>query len=145
MSATKLAFFLTLSTLIPLAHAEDLTIKNAWVRATVPGQPVAAAYMDITSQQSATVIKVETPKAAKAEIHSMKMENGVMRMSEVPSLPLPAKETVKLTPGGYHLMLMGLKEPLKPGDQVPIRLTVKDAHNKERQVSVDAPIKNLTN
>src|SRR4051812_46172438 len=74
MSATKITAWLALSGLISLAHAEDVAIKNAWVRATVPGQPVAAAYMEITSPKPAALIKVETPMASKAEIHSMKME-----------------------------------------------------------------------
>jgi len=145
MPATKITAWLALTGLISLAHAEDIAIKDAWVRATVPGQPVAAAYMEITSEKPAALIKVETTAASKAEIHSMKMENGVMRMGAMPSLPLPAKETVRLAPGSYHLMLMGLRQPLKPGSTVTFRLTVKDEHNQEWLLSVDAPVKNLTN
>ena len=123
------------------ADGATVAVQNAWVRATVPGQDVAGAYMEITSAAPARLIKVETPDAQLAEIHSMRMENGIMRMQALESLTLPAKETVKLAPGGYHLMLIGIKRALKPGDKVPISLTVAVPQGKATQVLVQATVR----
>lgn len=123
-------------------EAKDIAIKNPWVRTPVPGQQVAAAYMDIVAAQAARLVKVETPAAAKAEIHSMTMDHGVMHMRPVTALPLPKGAPVKLAPGGgYHLMLTGLKQPLKAGDNVALRLTVQTADGKSITVPVNAPVK----
>jgi len=71
----------------------------------------------------------------------MKMENGVMRMRGVDALPLPAGKTVKLEPAGYHLMLMGLQHPLRPGDNVSIKLTVDRPGGQRTQITVNAPVR----
>ncbi|MBA2689606.1 MAG: copper chaperone PCu(A)C [Burkholderiales bacterium] len=125
------------------AEGKTVEIKNAWLRATVPGQQVAAAYMEIRSATAATIVKVETTAAKVAEIHSMKMEDGVMRMQHMASLPLPARKIVKLSPGGHHLMLTGLKQPLKVGDKVPIKLTVKGADGRPTVLAVNALVKKI--
>ena len=140
----RLAFILFfLSAGASLASPDNTSVKvtGAWVRATVPGQPVAGAYMEITSAKTTTLVKVETPIANMAEIHSMKMENGVMRMQAMASLPLPANKTVRLSPGGDHLMLMGLKRQVKPGEKAPIRLTMKDDAGREETILVDFIVK----
>lgn len=137
LAAAALGLGLSLS----WADGATVTVQNAWARATVPGQDVAGAYMEITSTVPARLIKVETPDAKLAEIHSMRMENGVMRMQALESLALPAKETVKLAPGSYHLMLIGIKRPLKPGDQLPISLTVAGPEGKTGKVLVQATVR----
>ena len=123
------------------ADAPGVTIANAWVRSTVPGQEVAGAYMEITSTKDTRLVKAETPVAKLVEIHSMTMEGGVMRMQAMEALPLPAKEAVKLAPGGYHLMLVGIKQQLKPGDQVAVTLTVEDSAKKTSAVIVQMKVR----
>ncbi|MEW5943688.1 MAG: copper chaperone PCu(A)C [Pseudomonadota bacterium] len=120
---------------------QPLKVENAWVRATAPGQEIAGAYLDITSAAAARLVKVETPAAAAAEIHSMTMNDGVMEMRRIDGLELPAGQTVRLAPGGYHVMLVGLKKPLKPGDGVRLRLTVERANKSKTTVQVTAAVK----
>lgn len=127
--------------LLVWADAPGVSISNAWVRSTVPGQEVAGAYMEITSAKDARLIKVETPVARMAEIHSMKMENGVMRMQALEALTLPARTTVKLVPGGYHLMLVGIRQPLKAGSSVPLALTVREADGRTSVIDVNTPVR----
>ena len=123
------------------ADAGSVTVHNAWVRSTVPGQEVAGAYMEITSAKEARLIKVETPVARMAEIHSMKMENGVMRMQALEALTLPARTTVKLVPGGYHLMLVGIRQQLKAGSSVPLALTVREDDGRTSVIDVNTPVR----
>jgi periplasmic copper chaperone A len=137
-------FFLSAGATLASPDNTSVKVTGAWVRATVPGQPVAGAYMEITSAKAATLVKVETPIASVAEIHSMKMENGVMRMQAMALLPLPANKTVRLSPGGDHLMLMGLKRQVRPGEKAPIRLTVKNDAGREQTILVDFEIKEET-
>lgn len=93
-------------------------IQDAWIRQTSAGQEVGAAYMTLSSTQNVTLIGVESDVTKSVEIHSMSMENGVMKMRMLDTLPLQANKPYKLAPGGFHLMLFDLKKPLKIGDQV---------------------------
>lgn len=119
---------------------EPARIENAWVRATVPGQQVAGAFMDITSPLPARLVKVESPLGA-AEIHSMALRDGVMEMRRVEALELPAGQTVRLAPGGYHIMLIGLKSPLKAGSKVPLALTMENADKTKTTRRIEAIVK----
>ena len=123
-------------------HAQ-VAITRPWVRATAPGQKVAAAYMEIKSTGPATLISVASPVAGMAEVHETTMENGMMKMRPVERLALPAGKTVELKPGGYHIMLMGVARPLKPGDTVPISLTIETPDRKRRSVEVAAKVTGL--
>jgi copper(I)-binding protein len=105
--------------------AETVTISNAWVRAPAPGQKVAGAYMDVISARAAALVGVTSPVAASAELHTMTLEAGVMKMRPVESIDLPARKPVKLAPGALHVMLVDLKGPLKEGDRVPLVLSVR--------------------
>ncbi len=105
--------------------AADITVKHAWARATVPGQPVSGAFLEITAGKAAVLTGASSPAAAMVEVHEMKMEGGVMKMRQLDKLPLPAGQTVALKPGSYHLMLMQLKAPLKVGEQLPLVLHVE--------------------
>jgi copper(I)-binding protein len=119
-----------------------LKVENAWVRATVPGQAVAGAFMDVTSSVSGRLVKVESPVAATVQIHSMAMKNGVMEMRELPEgLELTANKKIALAPGGYHIMLMDLKKQLKAGDTVPLTLTVEAADKTKSTTQINAPVK----
>ena len=104
------------------AQAEGITVSGAWVRGTVQGQTATGAYMQLKSADGATVVGVESPAAGIVEIHEMRMDGNTMRMRGVEKLELPAGRAVELKPGGYHVMLMDLKAPLKKGETVPITL-----------------------
>jgi copper(I)-binding protein len=112
--------------------AQDVTVSDAWVRATAPGQDSAAVSMNITSAHEAKLVAVTVrPEvAAAAEIHTMKHENGMMMMRKVDSLALPAGHEVALG-AGDHIMLVGLKHALQPGDRVPLKLTVESGKHQQ--------------
>jgi copper(I)-binding protein len=121
--------------------AEGIQVSDAWVRATVPGQEVAGAYLSLRSETAAKLVKTESPVADSAAIHSMSMKNGVMEMRELTELALPAGKTVKLAPGGFHIMLIDLKKPLKAGETVPLKLTIRQRDNKLSIVEVQAEVR----
>jgi copper(I)-binding protein len=116
------------------AAAQPVTVSDAWVRAPAPGQRIAAAYMELTSRTSMVLVAVSSTAAAAAELHSTTVEAGVMKMRPVGRIELPGSQAVKLAPGGLHLMLVDLKQPLKPGDKVPLTLTVQRPDASSRSV-----------
>lgn len=121
--------------------AEAVNVGNAWARATAPGQKAAGAYMEIISAADAALVGVETPVAARAELHSMSMDGGVMRMRALEKIDLPARKAVKLAPGGFHVMLLDIKQPLKAGDKVPLTLTVRGAGAALSTIKVEAEVR----
>jgi periplasmic copper chaperone A len=104
----------------------NVKITDSWVRANAPGQSVGAAYMTLDSPQDSTLVYVETSAAGSVEIHSMRMENNVMKMRMLEELPLKAGKPERLAPGGFHLMLFDLTTPLKAGEKVDFKLCFKD-------------------
>jgi periplasmic copper chaperone A len=137
--------FLTLIGLTILLSAceqnHGVAIMDNWVRANAPGQKVGAAYMTLLSAQDSTMVKAEADIAGSVEIHSMSMENGVMKMRMLEELPLKAGKMEKLAPGGFHLMLFDLKKPLTAGESVNFTLSFKDAAGNTTQQQVTLPIK----
>ena len=121
----------------------DVTVKEAWVRGTIPGQKVTGAFMQLTSTADAALVDASSPSARFVEIHEMKKEGDVMKMRAIDKLALPAGRSVTLTPGGYHMMLFDLKAPLKAGDVVPLTLTFEDAAGKRSTAEVKATVKPL--
>lgn len=121
--------------------AGEVDVVQAWVRTTAPSQQVAGAYLQITSAVPAKLIAASSPVAGSVEIHSMRMEGGIMKMQQLQDLDLPANKPVKLEPGGLHLMLLDLKTPLKPGDRVPLRLTVQRANQSRLEMEVRAEVR----
>ncbi len=119
----------------------EVAITDSWVRENAPGQSVGAAYMTLNSPKDSTLVKVETPVAGTVEIHSMSMENNVMKMRMLKELPLKAGTPEKLAPGGFHLMLFDLKTPLKAGKNAVFRLSFKDNAGNITQQNVSMPIK----
>lgn len=117
--------------------ANHIVVNKAWVRTTVPGQAVASAYMDITATEAARLVAVRTPISPKAEIHSMQMDGSIMRMRQLSTLDLPKNSEVRLKPGGYHLMLMKLKKPIKVGDNIPLTLVI-ETQGKRELITVQA-------
>lgn len=129
-----------------VAHAHsfklgELTIHHPYARATAPGQPAGAAYLSIRNAASADdkLVSVAADVSAGVELHEMKMEGSVMRMRELRALDLPGGKTVELKPGGLHIMLMGLKAPLKQGDKFPLKLTFEKAGEVTVTVNVEGP------
>ena len=122
------------------ASAEAVRITHAWARASVPGQKATGAFMTLTANAPLQLVGVTSPVAGVAEVHEMARDGDVMRMRAVPALALPAGKAVELKPGGYHLMLMDLKQPLKAGDTVPLTLTLRDAQGRESRTDVQVPV-----
>lgn len=121
----------------------QVTVKDPWVRATVAQQKATGAFMQITSPKAARLVEVRSSAAGVTEIHEMTMNNNVMRMRAVGTLDLPAGKTVELKPGGYHVMLMDLKEPVSEGQKVPVSLVFEHADGKRETVDVQAPVRGL--
>jgi copper(I)-binding protein len=110
--------------------AGDLVITQPWSRATPSGAKVAGGYLTIENKGSAPdrLVSGAGDVAGKVEIHEMAMNNGVMTMRPLDKgLTIEPGKTVKLAPGGYHLMLMDLKGPLKQGEKVPLTLEFEKA------------------
>jgi copper(I)-binding protein len=121
----------------------QVTVKDPWVRATVPQQMATGAFMQITSVQDARLVEVKSPLAGVVEVHEMKMEKDVMKMRAIKALDLPAGKSVELKSGGYHVMLMDLKQQMKEGDTVPLTLVIEGKDKKLSTVDVKAPVKPL--
>lgn len=110
--------------------AGDLVISQAWSRATPGGAKVAGGYLTIENKGTAAdrLVNVSAEIAGKAEVHEMAMDNGVMKMRPLDKgLVIDPGKTVKLAPGGYHLMLQELKGPFKEGEKVPVTLEFEKA------------------
>jgi hypothetical protein len=118
-------------------------VKDAWVRGTVPQQKASGAFMQITSTDGGKLLSVSSPVAGVAEVHEMAMEGTTMRMRAVGALDLPAGQAVELKPGGYHVMLMDLKQQLKAGDTVPLSLVIENKDGKRETLQLQAPVRPL--
>ena len=119
------------------AWSAGIEVSDAWVRATVPGQKVSAAYMRIVSTEDARLVGAASPAVPRVEVHEMKMDGDVMRMRQVKAIDLPKGKAVMLEPGGYHIMLMNLTRPISAGDVIPLTLTVESG-GKQQAVEVKA-------
>ena len=119
---------------------EPVTVTGGWVRSTAAGQKGSGAFMKITAKEGLRLTGVSSPVAGVVEVHEMKIEGDIMRMRAVPVLELPAGIAVELKPGGYHLMLMDLRQGLAVGSTVPVSLMLKDAKGGERRVEVRLPV-----
>ena len=125
-----------------LTHAQaQVTVADPWVRATVPQQKATGMFAAVTAAKGGKVVSASSPVAEVVEIHEMAMDNNVMRMRAVPALDLPAGKAVELKPGGFHVMLMGLKQQIKEGDTVPVTLVVEGQDGKREAVEVKAPVR----
>ena len=122
-------------------HASQVDIKDAWVRAAVPGQKGTGAFMKITSRENLRLVAASSPVAGVAQMHEMKLEGDVMRMRPLADgLELPAGKTVELRPGSYHLMLMDLKGPLAKDSSVPLTLVFRDAKGVDHRLELQLPV-----
>ena len=141
LSAAALLF----AGLVPAALAADapsagIAVTEIWSRATPPSASTGVLYLTITDQGAPdSLTAVSTPVAASAKIHESKIVDGVMQMRPVEAMPVTSAAPLKLAPGGYHVMLEGLKQPLKKGDQFPVTLTFAHAG----MVTVTADVQSL--
>ena len=134
----KIATFAAVALLATAAAQAQVTVDKPWVRTTVAQQTTTAAYLTITSAKGGKLVSASSPVAASVDVHEMKMDGDMMKMRAVDAVPLPAGRPVEFKPNGLHVMLTGLKAPLKAGDVVPIRLVVEDAKGKRETVDVKA-------
>jgi periplasmic copper chaperone A len=142
--AVGLLLALGASLVAPASDAHDyrlatLAIAHPFARATPPGAQIGGAYMTIDNTGAAAdqLVRASSPAADAVQIHSMAMQGNVMRMREVSGLDLPAGGRVELKPGGYHLMLVGLRKPLAEGTRVPLTLTFAHAGSIDVEVAVE--------
>ncbi len=138
----KTVLALSLSCLSAAAFAQ-VTVGEPWVRGTVAAQKATGAFMELTSSEDAVLVSASSPVAGVVEVHHMAMDQGVMKMRAIPRLDLPAGKTVRLEPGGYHVMLMDLKQQMKAGDVVAITLEIQGKDGKTRTVEVKAAVRAL--
>jgi len=121
------------------AKVGSIKIENAYVRATAPGQPAAGAFMKIDNSGAADqLLSASSPAAGEVQLHQMSMEGNVMKMGQVKDIAVPANGSVDLKPGGYHIMLMNIKAPLKVGETVPVKLKFAKAGEVEVKLPVNA-------
>jgi len=123
---------------IAFPAAAELEISNAWVRLLPPMVKTTAAYMDIKSAENDTLLSVSSVLAERVEIHESSMENGMMSMDHVSQVKIPKNTLVSLSPQGMHLMLIGLKQPLKKNNTYPFTLNFKQAG----KIDVLIPVRN---
>lgn len=114
-----------------------IEVRNAWARATPGGASTGAAYMTLQSPSGDSLIGASTPVARKAEMHEMTMSGTVMKMRQLSAVPLPPGQKVTLQPGHIHIMLLGLKKPLRVGESFPLTLDFAKAGRREITVPVE--------
>ena len=137
----KLSAALIAGALSTSLMAQSVDVKDAWARATVQGQQATGAFMKLTAKDGAKLVSAASPVAGVTEVHEMKMEGDIMKMRAVQGgLDLPAGKAVELKPGGYHVMLMGLKAPLQKDTTIPLTLTFKDTKGVESKVELKVPV-----
>jgi copper(I)-binding protein len=138
----RLVVLIAMSAYASTAVAQT-AVTDPWVRGTVAQQKATGAFMKLTSAQGGKLVSAQSPVAGVVEIHEMAMDGNVMKMRAIPGLDLPAGKAVELKPGGYHVMLMDLKQPINAGDTVPISLVVEGKDGKKETIDVKAPVKAL--
>lgn len=122
------------------AFAQPIQADQPWARATAPQQMVGGGYVTLTSPAGDRLLGASSPVAGRVEMHEMQVDGTVMRMRELADgLALPAGQAVAMAPGGYHLMLVDLKQPLVAGQSIPVQLRFRDAPPMEVQLKV-APV-----
>jgi len=141
--AVRLWASLVTGLLSTLALAQGVSATEPWVRATVAGQQATGAFMKLTASQALRLVQAGSPVAGLVEIHEMRMDKDVMRMSAIPGLDLPAGRSVELKPGGYHVMLMQLKQQIRDGETVPITLTFQTPDGKREKLEIKAQARTM--
>jgi periplasmic copper chaperone A len=140
----RLTLLIALAWAIPVLAADQrtgsLTITQPWSRATAPGAVIGAAYFEIVNAGAVdTLLRIESPIARQVEMHMSHTEGGIMRMRPVTSVEVPAQGRVRFQPGGLHVMLIDLTQPLKEGQRFPLTLVFQHAGS----VRVEAVVQGL--
>lgn len=123
--------------------AAQTTVTEPWIRGTVAQQKATGMFARITSAGGGRLVSASSPAAGIVEIHEMAMEGNIMKMRAVPGLDLPAGKVVELKPGGYHVMLMDLKQQMKDGDTVPVTLVIEGKDGRKETLEVKAAVRPL--
>jgi copper(I)-binding protein len=121
----------------------QVQVKEPWVRATVPAQKSSGAFMQLSAKEDSRLISASSPVAGIVELHQMSLSNNVMKMSAVKAIDIPAGRGAELKPGGYHVMLLDLKQQLREGDTVPMTLVVEGKDKKRQTIEVKATVRSL--
>lgn len=118
----------------------SIELREAWARATPPGAEIGAAYLEIRNAGAKPdrLLSASSAAAKRVEVHVTQRDGDVMKMREVKALEVPARQSVKLQPGGTHLMLLNLAQPLKQGERFRLRLRFERAGEVETEVEVRA-------
>ncbi len=143
MSACRMVLWFVLTVLAGPVLADDakvgdLVIMAPWARATIGQVKTGAVYLSVINHGAAgdRLLAVSTPVAAKAQLHSNIVEDGVMKMRPVEAIDIEAKGSATLEPGGVHVMLMGVRNPLEEGDAFAMTLTFETAGSVDVEVHV---------
>ena len=132
------------ASLVATATSAQTTASDPWVRGTVAQQKATGLFVQLTSVQGGRLLSASSAAAASVEIHEMAMNGNVMTMRVLTEgLVLPAGKAVALKPGAQHLMLQGLKQPLKAGDIVTVTLVIEGADKKRETLEIKAPVRAL--
>lgn len=134
----------TLLSLTGTAQAQaQVSVERPWVRATVAQQQATGAFMVLRAARDTRLVAVSSPLTPQVELHEMKLQDNVMKMREVPAITLKAGQPLELKPGGYHVMLMGLKGAVTEGQTVALTLVFEGADGKRESVPVSATVRAL--
>jgi hypothetical protein len=132
---------LSVSTALMAQSASSVNVEGAWIRATVAGQQGTGGFMKLTAKEDLRLVGVSSPAAGVGEVHEMKMSaNNIMEMRPVTGIDLPKGKAVELKPGGYHVMLMSLKQTLPTGSKVPLTLIFKNAKGQESKLDLNVDV-----
>lgn len=121
-----------------------VAVDDAWTRATVGAQRSTGAFMSLQSTQPMKLVGVESAAAQHVEIHEMALVDNIMRMRQVDAIELAPGKRVDLKPGGYHVMLIDLRQPVKTGDAIALTLIFEDGQGRRRTQAVSAKARPLT-
>ena len=138
IAGISLMLAVSLPVLAQKPETSPVKVTDAWTKPTVPGGKVSASYMKIQTSVPLKLLSADSPVAGQVEIHDMHMSDGVMHMNPAGVVELVPGKMLEMKPGGMHVMLMKVKEPIKAGDPVLIRLTFLGKDNKPFTTSVDA-------
>lgn len=143
MLPQNLAFVFGLLIATPVLSAEQIQIKDPWVRESLPGMTMTAGYFQLTnlSETQKVIVSAESDCAAKVEIHEHKFVDGLMKMQRVDSLVVKKQSSVMFSPGGYHLMLFDVSTEVKRGHDCQMRLSFSDDVTIDFVASVKAIIR----
>jgi len=140
----KQFFAFAVSIAFAATAAAQVSVREPWIRATVPAAQATGAFMELVSTQDVRLVDVSTPVAGIVEIHQMSMKGDRMMMSAVDSIDLKAGKPLALASGGYHIMMMDLKRQMKAGETVPMTLVFEKKDKQRETLQVQVPVKPLS-